>query len=144
MVPSLPLLSCELSVSVKENPDRKKKKNRGTFASATAIYQTKCPFTVPSALFIFFRMLLYGSRLFPEEAPSPHEVRPTLLDTDPVFQCCGVKWFLCWVFLGIQIWNFKQLKHCKIIWNITAISTGNGPFCITQSKITQSKKSLLT
>ena len=25
MVPSLPLLSCELSVSVKENPDRKKK-----------------------------------------------------------------------------------------------------------------------
>ena len=28
MVPSLPLLSCELSVSVKENPDRKKKKKR--------------------------------------------------------------------------------------------------------------------
>ena len=28
MVPSLPLLSCELSVSVKENPDRKKKKNK--------------------------------------------------------------------------------------------------------------------
>ena len=27
MVPSLPLLSSELSVSVKENPDRKKKKN---------------------------------------------------------------------------------------------------------------------
>ena len=27
MVPSLPLLSCELSVSVKENPDRKKNKN---------------------------------------------------------------------------------------------------------------------
>ena len=26
MVPSLPLLSCELSVSVKENPDRKIKK----------------------------------------------------------------------------------------------------------------------
>ena len=26
MVPSLPLLSCELSVCVKENPDRKKKK----------------------------------------------------------------------------------------------------------------------
>ena len=26
MVPSLPLLSCELSLSVKENPDRKKKK----------------------------------------------------------------------------------------------------------------------
>ena len=26
MVPSLPLLSCELSVSVKENPDRKKNK----------------------------------------------------------------------------------------------------------------------
>ena len=25
MVPSLPLLSCELSVSVKENPDKKKK-----------------------------------------------------------------------------------------------------------------------
>ena len=27
MVPSLPLLSCELSVPVKENPDRKKKKS---------------------------------------------------------------------------------------------------------------------
>ena len=27
MVPSLPLLSCESSVSVKENPDEKKKKN---------------------------------------------------------------------------------------------------------------------
>ena len=28
MVPSLPLLSCQLSVSVKENPDRKKKKKK--------------------------------------------------------------------------------------------------------------------
>ena len=28
MVPSLPLMSCELSVSVKENSDRKKKKKR--------------------------------------------------------------------------------------------------------------------
>ena len=28
MVPSLPLLSCELSMSVKENPDRKKIKNK--------------------------------------------------------------------------------------------------------------------
>ena len=28
MVSSLPLLSCELSVSVKENPDRKKKKKK--------------------------------------------------------------------------------------------------------------------
>ena len=28
MIPSLPLLSCELSVSVKENPDRKKKKKK--------------------------------------------------------------------------------------------------------------------
>ena len=27
MAPSLPLLSCESSVTVKENPDRKKKKN---------------------------------------------------------------------------------------------------------------------
>ena len=28
MVPSLPLLSCESSVSVKENPDRKKKNKK--------------------------------------------------------------------------------------------------------------------
>ena len=28
MVPSLPLQSCELSVSVKENPDRKKKQKK--------------------------------------------------------------------------------------------------------------------
>ena len=41
--------------------------NRGTFAQATAIYQTKCLFTVPSALFIFFQMLPYDSRLFPAE-----------------------------------------------------------------------------
>ena len=31
MVPSLPLLPCELSVSVKENPDRKKKKDTQNF-----------------------------------------------------------------------------------------------------------------
>ena len=31
MVPSLPLLSCELSMSVKENPDRKKKKKKNHF-----------------------------------------------------------------------------------------------------------------
>ena len=41
--------------------------NRGTFAPATAIYQMKCLFTVPSALFIFFQMLPYDSRLFPAE-----------------------------------------------------------------------------
>ena len=36
MVPSLPLLSCELSVSVKENPDRKKNKTfRIAFESKT-------------------------------------------------------------------------------------------------------------
>ena len=34
MVPSLPLLSCELSGSVKENPDRKKKKNMSDIRSA--------------------------------------------------------------------------------------------------------------
>ena len=33
MVPSLPLLSCESSVSVKENPDRKKKKKICHFSS---------------------------------------------------------------------------------------------------------------
>ena len=32
MVPSLPLLSCESSVSVKENPDRKKKKKNSDLA----------------------------------------------------------------------------------------------------------------
>ena len=31
MVPSLPLLSCELSVSVKENPDRKKKEKKNFY-----------------------------------------------------------------------------------------------------------------
>ena len=40
--------------------------NRGTLVSATAIYQTKCPFIVLSALFLFFRTLPYDSRLFPE------------------------------------------------------------------------------
>ena len=32
MVPSLPLLSCESSVSVKENPDRKKKQKNSDLA----------------------------------------------------------------------------------------------------------------
>ena len=41
--------------------------NRGTFAPATTIYQMKRLFTVPSALFIFFQMLPYDSRLFPAE-----------------------------------------------------------------------------
>ena len=31
MVPSLPLLSCELSMSVKENPARKKKEKKAIF-----------------------------------------------------------------------------------------------------------------
>ena len=39
--------------------------NRGTLVSATVIYQTKCPFTVLSALFWFFWTLPYDSRLFP-------------------------------------------------------------------------------
>ena len=40
--------------------------NRGTVVLATTIYQTKCPFTVLSALFLFFWMLPYDSRLFPD------------------------------------------------------------------------------
>ena len=44
--------------------------NRGTFTPATAIYQMKRLFTVPSALFIFFQMLPYDSRLFPAEGNS--------------------------------------------------------------------------
>ena len=41
MVPSLPLLSCESSVSVKENPDRKKKqKNKKKTPSHRSILQT--------------------------------------------------------------------------------------------------------
>ena len=38
MVPSLPLLSCEASVSVKENPEKKKKKKNGC-ASLNKCYQ---------------------------------------------------------------------------------------------------------
>ena len=40
--------------------------NRGTLISATAIYQTKYPFQVLSALFLFFQMLLYNSKLLPD------------------------------------------------------------------------------
>ena len=39
--------------------------NRGTLVSATAIYQTNCSFTVLSAIFLFFQMLPYDSKLFP-------------------------------------------------------------------------------
>ena len=52
MVPSLPLLSCESSVSVKENPDRKKKekeKKRTPFTDVVINYLLQtlasiCPF----------------------------------------------------------------------------------------------------
>ena len=37
MVPSLPLLSCELSVSVNENPDREKKKKKKNLINITLI-----------------------------------------------------------------------------------------------------------
>ena len=39
--------------------------NGGTLVSATAIYQTKWPFTVLSVPFLFFRTLPDDSRLFP-------------------------------------------------------------------------------
>ena len=40
MVPSLPLMSCELPVSVKENPDRKKKQaKQKTWDISTARFQ---------------------------------------------------------------------------------------------------------
>ena len=44
MVPSLPLLSCELSVSMKENPDRKKKicefgSFKNPFTMTTSLYE---------------------------------------------------------------------------------------------------------
>ena len=41
MVPSLPLLSCEFSVSVKENPDRKKKKKKCAEQFVSMIYVFK-------------------------------------------------------------------------------------------------------
>ena len=40
--------------------------NRGNLVSATVICQTKCLFTVLSVLFLFFCMLPYDSRLFPD------------------------------------------------------------------------------
>ena len=43
--------------------------NRGTLVSANAIYQTKCPFSSLSALFLFFQMLPYDSKLFPGAPP---------------------------------------------------------------------------
>ena len=53
--------------------------NRGTLVSATAIYQTKCPFAVLSALFLFFRTLPYDSRLFPAVLPRQRDVLLYLL-----------------------------------------------------------------
>ena len=44
---------------------QKRSLNRGTLVSETAINQTKCPFTVLSALFMFFQTLPYDSKLFP-------------------------------------------------------------------------------
>ena len=43
-----------------------------------------------------------------KEAPSPHEVRLALLDTNPVFQSLGVKDWWLWDKVSIQVianWN---------------------------------------
>ena len=53
MVPSLPLLSCESSVSVKENPDRKKKKKIKSWKISNFIV------TFISSFFLSFRTSLY-------------------------------------------------------------------------------------
>ena len=44
---------------------------RGTLVSPTAIYQTKCPFTVTKCPFLFFQTLPYDSRLFPGRTMGP-------------------------------------------------------------------------
>ena len=49
MIPSLPLLSCELSVSVKENPDRKKTKKQKTNISKA--YDPYSPFRLTSLIY---------------------------------------------------------------------------------------------
>ena len=96
MVPSLPLLSCESSVSVKENPDRKKKKLElpliisSTFRIATKARLCWSPL---KAL-----MLLLCSKIF-------------LSDSSLTFL---VKFHLIWSndTLSIPLWNNKsQLEH---------------------------------
>ena len=66
MVPFLPLLSCELSVSVKENPDRKKKKKMSTTflpGWLLSLKETNCEtkknvFT-PKSLFVLEKIVSY-------------------------------------------------------------------------------------
>ena len=59
MVPSLPLQSCVLSVSVKENPDRKKKKKKGVIWRAQKVGK-KCTkrFFILQILFNLFSIWL--------------------------------------------------------------------------------------
>ena len=49
MVPTLPLLSCESSVSVKENPDRKKK--NATVSSLVESPQSSAALVITGAIF---------------------------------------------------------------------------------------------
>ena len=67
MVPSLPLLSCESSVSVKENPDRKKKIVSGTHISKFAeLYLQGFPGNKLSVFFFIlpFKIKLKMPRIF--------------------------------------------------------------------------------
>ena len=65
--------------------------NRGTLVSATAIYQTRCPFTVLSALFLFFWTLPYDSKLFPGFCDKPQTVFESILETCDVFNSWMLK-----------------------------------------------------
>ena len=70
MVPSLPLLSCESSVSVKENPERKeKKKFMKEFTKLGARYSATCDLQSQSNI----------DNYFPELLEHHHEEADTLL-----------------------------------------------------------------
>ena len=52
-----------------------------------------------------------------EEAPSPHEVRLVLLDTNPVFQSLGGKFGFFWIYLFLLILVFV-LQLLSLHWGI--------------------------
>ena len=102
--------------------------NRGTLVSTTAIYQTKCPFTVLRALFLFFQTLPYDSRLFPDMSKTMYFVLPPFTTDSFIFYTLNYTSYFCpyqmlyppifhflftLIFSKIYFWCYMYLKAVK-------------------------------
>ena len=76
MVPSLPLLSCESSVSVKENPDRKKEREKGALDKKRLEKKFKGIMTLKQSMIVYdeiFRLRVIKLESYVGIARSSHQ-----------------------------------------------------------------------